>query len=72
VLNVRGQSRLTERSLAEFTLFDFQDGVTRNVLSLTNRQQHARCYVPDTIPSKVPIFEPPSRQLARGPQAANE
>jgi WD40 repeat protein len=57
-VSVRGAGRLTDRGVAELTLFDFQDALSRTILALTNRQQHARCYIPETIPSKVPLFEP--------------
>ena len=76
VPNVRGQARLAPAGPAaagdvgSITLFDFQDTVARNVLSLTARQQHARCDVPDTISSKAPIFDPPPKRPRRALQAA--
>ena len=74
-LNVRGRSRLIDPTPAvdsPFTLFDFQDTVAREVLALTNRQQHARCYIPETIPSSSPIFDPPSRRPSKPLRAATE
>jgi hypothetical protein len=74
-LNVQGRSRLVDPNPlgdSPFTLFDFQDNVTRDVLTLTNRQQHARCYIPETIPSQSPIFDPPSRRPSRPLRAAND
>ena len=77
-LNVRSQARLTTPSSpsngGEITLFAFQDVVARNVLALTDRKQHARCYIPETIPSMAPIFDPPSRRPAAPapPPAAGE
>jgi WD40 repeat protein len=75
-LNVRSQARLatsgSSANASEITLFEFQDVVARNVLALTNRQQHARCYIPDTIPSMAPIFDPPSRGLPAPLPAAGE
>jgi hypothetical protein len=67
-LNVRSQARLG--ATGPTSLFDFKDTVERNVLALTNRQQHARCYVPETIPSAAPIFDPPRRLLGGAAQAA--
>jgi hypothetical protein len=74
-LNVRGRSRIINPNPpgdSPFTLFDFQDTVARDVLALTNRQQHARCYIPETIPSSSPIFEPPSRRPSKPLRAATE
>ena len=73
-LNVQGRRRLMNPNAAGaagLTLFDFQDAVTQNVLGLTNRQQHARCYIPETIPSQSPILDPPSRRPAKPLRAAN-
>jgi hypothetical protein len=71
-IGVRGAGRLTDRSAAELTLFDFQDAVGRTVLALTNRQQHARCYIPETIPSNIPFFEPQPRPARAQPLPAGE
>ncbi len=71
-MNVQGNARLSESAQGPFTLFDFQDGVARNVLALTNRQQHARCYIPDTIPSQIPAFDPPARRQPRELRAARD
>jgi WD40 repeat protein len=74
-LNVQGRTRLIDPNAsgdAPFTLFDFQDAVARDVLGLTNRQQHARCYIPETIPSQSPIFDPPSRRPSKPLRAAND
>jgi WD40 repeat protein len=72
-LNVQGRSRLVDPNPSgdsPLTLFDFQDNVTRDVLTLTNRQQQARCYIPETIPSQSPIFDPPTRRLSKPLRAA--
>ena len=52
-------------------LFD-QDTVARNILALSDRRQHARCYIPDTIPSQTPIFDPPSRRQPKELRAARD
>ena len=54
------------------TLFDFQDRVERNVQALTGRRQHARCYIPEAIPSQSPLLDPPSRRPAKELRAAND
>jgi WD40 repeat protein len=69
-LKVQGRSRLADDPRKAFTLFDFQDAVTRNVHALTNIRQHARCYIPETIPSQTPIFEPPARVQTKALRAS--
>jgi len=64
-LNVQGRARLTSDPRRPLTLFDFQDRVARNVQGVTNRQQHARCYIPDAIASQATIFDPPTRSQPR-------
>ena len=71
-LNVQGRSRLTSRPRAALTLFDFQDRVAQNVHVFTNRQQHARCYIPDAIPSQITILDPPVRKPFKGLRASND
>lgn len=65
-LNVQGRSRLSggpaDRPL---TLYEFQDRITRNVEALTNRQQHARGYIPEAIPSQIAILDPQPRSQPR-------
>ena len=46
--------------------------LTSDVLTLTNRQQHARCYIPETIPGQSPIFDPPSQRPSKPLRAAND
>jgi hypothetical protein len=65
VLNVRAQARLQADPKAPLTLFGFRDAVARRVLDLTGRRQHARCFVPETIPSQLPVFDPPLRRQPR-------
>ncbi len=55
-----------------FTLDDFRDRVAQNVLALTGRQQHARGYIPDAIPPRLPIFDPPTRIQPRAPLVKSE
>ena len=73
-VNVRGLTRLSAPNTSAIspTLFDFQDAVAGLVLGLTNRQQHARCYIPETIPSQSAIFDPPSRRPSKLIRAAND
>lgn len=71
-LNVQGRSRLTSEADRPLTLFDFQDRVARNVQAVTNRQQHARCYIPEAIASQTTIFDPPTRSQPRRLRAATE
>ncbi|AGA30388.1 hypothetical protein [Singulisphaera acidiphila] len=71
-LNVQGRARLTSEADRPLTLFDFQDRVARNVQGVTNRQQHARCYIPDAIASQTAIFDPPTRSQPRRLRAATE
>jgi hypothetical protein len=71
-LNVQGRSRLTGDANRPLTLFDFQDRIARNVQGVTNRKQHARCYIPEAIASDATIFDPPPRSQPRRLQAANE
>ncbi|WP_406700941.1 hypothetical protein V5E97_19305 [Singulisphaera sp. Ch08] len=71
-LNVQGRSRLTSEADRPLTLFDFQDRVARNVQGVTNRQQHARCYIPEAIASQTTIFDPPARSQPRRLRAASE
>ena len=70
--NVQGNARLNQNAAAPLSLFDFQDAVARNVLALTDRRQHARCYIPDTIPSQAPIFDPPARRQPNVVRAARD
>ncbi len=71
-MNVQGAIRLTPDSRRSLTLFDFQDRVGLNVQALTGRHQHARCYIPDTIPSQSPLLDPPSRRPPKELRAAND
>jgi WD40 repeat protein len=71
-LNARGQARLAGAPQASPSLFDFQDVVARNVLALTDRQQYARCYIPETIPSRAPVFDPPARRQTRELRASRD
>ena len=71
-LNVQGAARLIPDARRSLTLFDFQDRVERNVQALTGRRQHARCYIPEAIPSQSPLLDPPSRRPAKELRAAND
>lgn len=64
-LNVRGRERLTGRPQGPLTLFEFQDCVARNIHASTGRKQHARCYIPDAIPSQITILDPPRGNRSR-------
>ncbi|WP_435019972.1 hypothetical protein TA3x_001576 [Tundrisphaera sp. TA3] len=41
------------------SLREFQEVVVGRVLELTSRRQVASCYIPETIPSRLPILAPP-------------
>jgi WD40 repeat protein len=71
-LNVRAQTRLQMGSPTSPSLWEFQDIVARRVLDLTSRQQHARCFIPDAVPSQVSVFDPPTRRQPRFLRAAND
>jgi len=60
------QARLPIDPDGPVTLDDFQDTVRRQVQALTGRRQFAFCYVPETIPSRVPILDP---KIPRPPAA---
>jgi hypothetical protein len=72
-MSAQGRSRLIGLNAlgdSPFTLFDFQDAVTSGVLRKTTRQQNARCFIPETIPSESRIFDPPSRRPSKALRAA--
>jgi len=71
-LNVRGQGRLNPGGRGPLTLDEFQDRVSKNVLAATGRKQFARCYVPETLSSAVPIFDPPARRQPGDLRASRE
>ena len=71
-MNVQGAARLIPGPRRSLTLFDFQDRVERNVQALTGRSQHARCYIPEAIPSQSPLLDPPSRRPVEELRAAND
>ena len=71
-LNVQGRERLTGRPQGPLTLFEFQDRVARNIHASTGRKQHARCYIPDAIPSQITIFDPPTRKPFKALRASND
>ncbi len=71
-LNVRGRERLTGRPRGPLTLFEFQDRVARNIHASTGRKQHARCYIPDAIPSQITILDPPTRKPFKALRASND
>ena len=71
-MNVQGAIRLAPNARRSLTLFDFQDRVERNVQALTGRRQHARCYIPDAVPSQSPLLDPPSRRPTKELRAATD
>ncbi len=69
-LNVQGRARLSGDPDRPLTLYEFQDRIARNIEALTNRQQHARGYVPDAIPSQTAILDPQPRSQPKMLRAA--
>jgi hypothetical protein len=58
VFDARARSRAWVDPKSPMTLDDFQDSVVARVQELTGRQQFSACYIPETVSSRVPIFEP--------------
>lgn len=71
-LNVQSRARLSGDPARPLSLFEFQDRIARNVEALTVRQQHARCYIPEAIPSQTAILDPHPRIQPKLLRAARE
>ena len=57
-LDAPARSRLWANPDGPLTLGDFQEAVVQQVQDLTARRQFPNCYVPEIIPSQLPIFDP--------------
>jgi hypothetical protein len=71
-LDVPTRARLWVDPKTPLTLNDFQEAVVQRVQDLTARRQVPACYVPETLPSQIPIFAPqPVTPPAAGEGAMN-
>jgi hypothetical protein len=64
VFDARAVSRPWVDPSRPMTLDDFQDAVVARVKELTGRKQFAACYIPETLSSRMLIFEPNKPSLA--------
>jgi hypothetical protein len=58
-LNVRSQIRRAGRPAAGITLYDFDEVVKQKVLDVTEPDQFASGFIPDSVSGRIPLLLPP-------------
>jgi WD40 repeat protein len=69
-LDAPSRSRLWVDPQGTVTLHDFQEAVVQRVQDLTSRKQVPACYVPETLPSQIPLLDPHAPRQ-QGPNATD-